>query len=598
MKSFTTSLRKSFLVLCALVAFMNVTRAQMPAAITVEPAGATVFDDIKLTFNPEMACYQSGSLIGVPLVYMHSGVTIGGNNWQNVVEYNAVGANGQSPHLTPNPDGTFSIAFNPAAFYGIEAGTVVTQICAVFNDGQWDSKDGRDGPVGPSPNPGSLCTDFFIPLAYTSTEPKFSFKVNMNKAFNDGIFDPITDDVYAIVSQRFDSLKLDPNPDLTYTGLLETGLDSGVVYDVKFRINEDLLETVTRKYTAVPGVVSIDVWWNDDPINAINFQCDMTYQVALGTFDPLVDFLDIAGSMNGWGGSPHMTQVDTSFVYEISYTLDAGSIYEYKFRINGDWATSEFPGGGPNRMFLAPDEPMDVYHIYDNYQPGTVPMIFQCNMWYQIVAGHFDPAVDYLDVAGNFNGWGAYDVLFDRSGDSVYTVTKNIDTINIGGSPVEFKFRFNGDWGTSEFPGGGPNRKYDLLDTTGGVQNIYYCWYDNKDPDVLTPPWVYNVHIDGSLVVGNELTGVYTYENVNFIPEGTSLFRWFWADSIGTNLTEIPGAITKNYTTLTSEIGKYVAFEVTPVAESGDSAVGDPVMVYTADKIGGLAIQEVGNTWV
>jgi len=595
MKKFTMNLMRSLLMLFAFAAVLNVAQAQMPAAITIEPAGATVFDDIKLTFNPEMACFQVASLAGVPLVYMHSGLTIGGSDWQNVVEYNAVGANGESPHLTPNGDGTYSIEYNPAAFYGIDPGTVVTRICAVFNDGQWDSKDGRDFDLANPPN----CMDFFIPLSFTSTDPKFSFKVNMNKAFNDGIFDPVSDDVYAIVAERADPILLDPSVDLIYTGNLETGLDSGVVYNVHFRINEDTPEVVTRPYTAVPGVVTIDVWWNDDPINAVKFQCDMTYQVDLGTFDPAVDFVDIAGSMNGWAGSTPMTQVETSYVYEISYTLDAGTIYEYKYRINGDWATSEFPDGGPNRMFLAPSEPKTVLNIYNDFNPATIPMLFQCNMSYQIAAGHFDPLVDYLDVAGNMNGWGAYDVCFDRGNDSIYVISLMIDTVNIGGSPVEFKFRFNGDWGTSEFPGGGPNRKYDLQDTTGGFENIYYCWYSNLDPSVATPPWAYDLMIDRTLTVGNELTGVYTYENVNGILEGPSTFKWYWADdNAGTNLTEIPDATTKNYTTMTAEVGKFVAFEVTPIAASGDSAVGMPVMVYTDEPIGGLAIQDVGNTWV
>ena len=595
MKKFTLNLLKSMLVLVAFAAVLSVSHAQMPAAITIEPAGATVFDDITLTFNPEMACFQNASLAGVPLVYMHSGVRIGGNNWQNVVEYNAVGANGESPHLQPNGDGTYSISYNPAAFYDIAPGTIVTHICAVFNDGQWDSKDGRDFDPANPPN----CMDFFIPLAFTSTDPKFSFKVNMNKAFNEGIFDPVSDDVYAIVAERVDPILLDPSVDLIYTGTLEAGLDSGVVYNIHFRINDDLNEDVTRPYTAVPGNVEIDVWWNDDPINAVVFQCDMTYQVDLGTFDPAVDFLDIAGSMNGWSGSPHMAQVGTSFVYEISYTLEAGTIYEYKYRINGDWATSEFPDGGPNRMFLAPSEPKTVLNIYNDFNPATIPMLFQCNMSYQISAGHFDPMVDYLDIAGNMNGWGAYDVCFDRGNDQVYVITMMIDTINVGGSPIEFKFRFNGDWGTSEFPGGGPNRKYNLQDTTGGFMNTYYCWYSDLDPSVATPPWAYDLMIDGTLTVGNELTGVYTYENVNGIPEGASTFKWYWADdNAGTNLTEIPDATTKNYTTLTAEIGKYVAFEVTPIAASGDSAVGLPVMVYTDEPIGGLAIQDVGYTRV
>jgi hypothetical protein len=591
MKNFTL---KSLITLLVIAAMSHFAYSQMPAAITIDPPTATAYDDLTLTFNPVQACFQSGSLAGVALVYMHSGVTIGGSTWQHVVEYNSTGANGQAPHLTPNPDGTYSIVYNPAAFYGLDPGQVVTHICAVFNDGQWNSKDGRDFEPGTT-----NCMDFFIPLAYVSTDPKFSFKVNMNKAIQDGIFDPITDDVFVTLDHGIAPLMLDPHPDFTYTGLIETGLDSGEVYNFKFRINYTTYEDVNRQATAVPGTTVIDVWWNDDPINAVTFQVDMRYYARMGQFIPDTDFMDMAGSMNGWAGSPPMTQVGNDTVYEIDYSLNGGDIYEYKFRINGDWATSEFPGGGPNRMMLGPSSSKTLYHMYNDYDPTTVPVTFNCIMKYQISAGHFDPDVDYLDVAGNFNGWGAYDVLFDRANDSVYTIKKNIPRTYIGGSPAEFKFRFNGDWATSEFPNGGPNRKYDVLDTASGVVNNITVWYDDKNPNIPTPPWAYDLSITGSLLEGQQVTGVYTYENVNGIPEGTSTYKWFRADdNQGTNLTEIAGATLINYTLANTEVGKYVAFEVTPIAASGDSAVGKPVIVYSTGTIGGLGIKDIGSTMV
>lgn len=599
MKKSTLQNVKKLLVAFALIAFSSGVFAQMPEAISIDPPDATAFDTITLTFNPIKACFQSGSLEGVPVVFMHSGVTVGGANWSYTIEYNATGANGQLPQLAPNGDGTYSIKYLPSAFYGIPDGTIVTQICAVFNDGQWDSKDGRDFDLANPPN----CKDFFIPLKFASSEPKFSFFCNMQKAADDGLFDPLTDNLYVeLLTPKDTTVEMAPGvaPNVfKYSGMIESGLDSGVTYNYKFRINADNYETVERQITATPGTVTADVWWNDEAINMVTFQVDMTYIIEKGEFDPDVDFMDIAGSMNGWGGSGPMTRVGTSNVYEIAYTLDAGVIYEYKFRINADWNTSEFPNGGPNRMMWGPSSSKTIMHYYDNYQPGTVPMTFMCHMWYQITAGHFDPAVDYLDVAGNMNGWGAYDVLFDRGNDSIYQVTLNVDTINIGGSPVEFKFRFNGNWDTSEFPGGGPNRKYDLQDTTGGFQNIVEVWYDNKNPDIPTPPWAYDLSITGTLVVGQTLTGNYTYENCNFIAEGTSLYQWYRADdNQGTNLEPIDLATELTYATTVGETGKWVAFEVTPIAASGDSAVGKPVMVYSADKIVGVAIQEIGNTWV
>jgi hypothetical protein len=580
MKNFTLKMTKMLLVFLSVVVFSNVAQSQMPAAITVTPANATVFDSITLTFNPVLACFQSATLAGVPKVYMHSGLTIGGVDWSEVVGYNEKGHNGQDPWLMPNPDGSYSISYRPSAFYGVAAGTVVTRICAVFNDGQWDSKDGRDFDAAAPP----ACKDFFIPLTFESSTPKFSFKVNMNKMVNAGQFDPIMDNVYVVLDHGIAPLLLNPNPDITYTGMIETGLDSGVVYNFKYRINDANLETVDRSMKALPGVTTNDVWWNDDPINAVIFLVNMKYFILNGQFNPAADFMDIAGEMNGWGGSPHMTDNGDS-TYQISYTLDASRIYQYKFRINGDWNTSEFPG-----------------HMYSNYDPTTVPVTFKCIMKYQMKAGHFNPLTptfDYLDIAGNINGWGAYDVLFDDAGDSVYVIQKNVPRTYIGGSPAEFKFRFNGDWSTSEFPGGGPNRKYNVIDTVGGAQNLVEVWYDNKNPNVLTPPWAYDLAIAGELNIGQVLTASYTYENVNGIPEGTSLYKWYTSpNTAGDSLTVIEGATGITITTIASDAGNYLAFEVTPIAASGDSATGLPVKTYTSAKIGGVGIQEVGNTFV
>ncbi|MEZ5198207.1 MAG: hypothetical protein R2764_18000, partial [Bacteroidales bacterium] len=133
--------------------------SQMPAAITVEPANATVYDEITLTFDPEEACFQSGSLVGLPYVALHSGVTVNGNAWQNVIGFDGTGANGQSPILNYNGDGTYSMVFIPYEFYGFSAGATVTQICAVFNNGNDWNNDGRDFEPG-----GTVCMDFFIPI--------------------------------------------------------------------------------------------------------------------------------------------------------------------------------------------------------------------------------------------------------------------------------------------------------------------------------------------------------------------------------------------------------------------------------------------------
>ncbi|MCB2222527.1 MAG: PKD domain-containing protein, partial [Bacteroidetes bacterium] len=128
-----------------------------PPAITIDPLNATAYDEITLTFNTYYSCTSSGSLVGIPNISLHSGVTIGGSTWQYAVNWDETGSNGQSTLLTNNGDGTHSITFIPYEFYGFPEGTVVEEICAVFNSGSWN-EEGKDH----DPNGG--CRDFFIPL--------------------------------------------------------------------------------------------------------------------------------------------------------------------------------------------------------------------------------------------------------------------------------------------------------------------------------------------------------------------------------------------------------------------------------------------------
>lgn len=442
--------------------------AQMPAAITIEPPDATIFDELTLIFDPAEACYLNAPLTGLPSVAIHSGVTlISGLNWQNVIEFNSTGANGQATTLEPTGDGKYSITFSPsaAAYYNIEEGTVVTQICAVFNNGtNWD-QDGRDFDLV---NGG--CKDFFIPLNYEAGTPKAKFICNMTKMINDGNFDPVSDALYVDITDVGVTELVDFDQDKIYEVLVEEGFTEGTLYQFKFRINADQYETVQRQFTAVAGTVTIDVWWNDEALGQITFNVDMTYWMDQGLFDPPADFVDIAGTINGWSGSEPMTDIGDN-VFSITYSVDANSVVEYKFRINGDWNTSEFPNGGPNRMTWATDYPLTLDHVYNDYNPNTWPVTFEVDMNTEITAGNFVPGTDYLDIAGSMNGWGGHSVLFDRDWTpaGVYTINMLIDTA----FPfIEFKFRMNGDWATSEFPSGGPNRQFTAQDTTGGVQNL------------------------------------------------------------------------------------------------------------------------------
>jgi len=548
-------------------------RGQMPAAITIEPPTATAYDELTLIFDPALACFQSGSLAGLPSIAIHSGVTyLTGEIWQNVVNFNGTGYNGQPTTLLPTGDGRYSITYIPAEFYGL-TGQTVTQICAVFNNGINWSQDGRDF----IPN-SSFCMDFFIPVSYQNTDPEFLFNLNMNKMIWDGNFDPLTDLVYVEIDQLGETLLTDEYQTGIYSALVSEGLIVGTVYLIKFRINANVYEDFARYIYALPGLITVDVWWNNIPLTGITFVVDMNYQAGLETFNPETDFVDIAGTMNGWTGSLPMYQTGPN-VYATSYYFDQPGLVEYKFRINGDWMTSEFPNGGPNRMTWATMEDITLNHFYDDYNPDTWPATFEVDMNAEINSGNFNPVTDYLDIAGFMNGWDGHDVLFDRdwTAPGIYTIKMLIDKNN---PYIEFKFRINGDWNTSEFPYAGPNRFWTVQDTTGGFVNLFQCVYNITD--VPYPPYAYNLFISGDMVAGNEVTGNYLYFDPNADPEGLSLFQWAVSDDpLGQNAIPINGAVYQNYVINPEYVGKYLIFQVTPVSATGEPSMGNPVWVIS-----------------
>ncbi len=118
----------------------------------------------------------------------------------------------------------------------------------------------------------------------------------------------------------------------------------------------------TLMYQAVGGA-----WFSTGKLNMIGFNIggtgaptqapatfnvDMTKHIASGEFKPGTDFVDVAGSFNSWSGSAHMTDPEADGIYTLTLEgMPVSQVIEYKYRINGDWNTSEYPNGGPNRKY-------------------------------------------------------------------------------------------------------------------------------------------------------------------------------------------------------------------------------------------------------
>jgi photosystem II stability/assembly factor-like uncharacterized protein len=228
---------------------------------------------------------------------------------------------------------------------------------------------------------------------------------------------------------------------------------------------------------------------------SVTLNVNMTHQMFLGNFDPLFDFVDVAGNFNNWGDPvTNLNDPNSDGIYTLTIPdLIIGQRIEYKFRINNDWATSEFPYWGANRVYVVQPGENILEYWYDNALPIKKTVTLIVNMNYQQEIGMFDPVEDTVDVAGTFNNWGSSITrLSDPDGDLIYSV--QISDIYVG-QTIQYKFRLDGSWdiGRHELPGAENNRFYTVVADT----NVVYHWYNNENPELM-PDLFFSEYLDGS----------------------------------------------------------------------------------------------------
>lgn len=109
---------------------------------------------------------------------------------------------------------------------------------------------------------------------------------------------------------------------------------------------------------------------------SILFEVNMSYQIEEGKFDPETEFVDVAGSFNGWGET--LTQLsdenqDSVYAVELNGFIPGNEI-AYKFRINGEWNDrEEFPGAGNDRYYTVKSDSNHIYVWYNDELPPVGP---------------------------------------------------------------------------------------------------------------------------------------------------------------------------------------------------------------------------------
>ena len=112
------------------------------------------------------------------------------------------------------------------------------------------------------------------------------------------------------------------------------------------------------------------------------------------------------------------------------------------------------------------------------------------------------------------------------------------------------------------------------------IDNIKITREDSK-------PIASGLSLTGDMAVGGTLTASYTYTDYENDPEGASVFEWFAALS-PTGMNKVILENTGKTLQVTEDmLGKYIGFQVTPVASQGDNAVGAPVLYMATETVGG-----------
>jgi hypothetical protein len=220
----------------------------------------------------------------------------------------------------------------------------------------------------------------------------------------------------------------------------------------------------------------------------------------------------IYGTWNEPGTNPNneMLDPDADGIYSITLSLPEGLV-AFKFFWGMGWNNGDPAPGGDRTLQL--ENTMNVLYKWgvDGIVPTTPSIHWVLNMSYQISEGNFDPDADYLDVAGSFNEWNGENHHLTAMGEGLYEITVPDFTV---GQLVEYKFRINGDWATSEFPDGGPNRQYTVVE---GMNEVTH-WYNDEVAGINDPVQkLYNIYpnpVKDQLFIGNmkDVTKVEIYK--------------------------------------------------------------------------------------
>ncbi len=193
------------------------------------------------------------------------------------------------------------------------------------------------------------------PPAFTVTLPDTSAIQNLPLEYIYTAIDPDDDELTFVLVNTIDGMAVTTDGNLSWT---PTDQQIGV---------HEVIVSVSDGSIAITDTASVTV-----PVN-ITFEVNMSIQVGYGEFNYSTDAVDVAGSFNDWGNDViALVETGSDTVFSTTVTgFTPGETIEYKFRINSNWDTAEFPNSGPNRAYEVPATNSVLTHWYNDEDPNV-----------------------------------------------------------------------------------------------------------------------------------------------------------------------------------------------------------------------------------
>lgn len=402
---------------------------------------------------------------------------------------------------------------------------------------------------------------------------------------------------------------------LTGISIIDVDAESGNM-NVNFSIAQGTLSAIAGGGVNITGsgTNNLELIGTLQNINSFIANSNITFQNELGNSDDQALTVSAEDNGNTGGGSLTGSAMTTVTVTAQPAEVNSVSVPENKTYVEGE--NLEFvvnfdkdvdvdtTTGTPNLLLTLGSSAQNANYISGS---GTASLLFR----YTIINGDLDTDgvdVNTLSLNGGIitnegvdsnitlrNIGNTDNVLVDGVAPSGYTVTIDQDPIEASNeSEVSFTFtgaevgaNFNYTFSSS---GGGTNVSgsgtiisttdqiagIDLSGLEGGTVTLSVDLVDDAgntgNPVTATAvkkinqaPTASGVEINGSPIIGEQLTGTYTFLDTDGDVESGSTYIWYRSDdSSGSGKSEISGAVSTVYTVQESDLGKFISFEVTP----------------------------------